>query len=626
MNNNSLLYGDSPLACAWLAASLEKKLSKQQYLKASIVQSTRAIERSSDFNSEEKPHLVSAEESDSQLQFSTQLAVTDGSKDTTNQDNEHVTLRISGQLLYGVVRIYSRKTRYLYDDASLALIQLKSAFAVSKSITVPIEETVLSSLDNITLKDKVTEANVLYDAEAFDINKVFGIQSLTQDSARSTQFWPNSENVEDDDYAMGDISIGRNNGHDTEFTTTMNSMNDFDIPDYNDVNNQGDNDEYDAANQSIDALARRAEVPMDDLDQVADFELPLDLNLKDGAENETALGDGGHVAGISDFQLSAIDNMDLEFTIDDTNNNDIAATGGANNTLLDVNATEEIAEDIAYNKQAGDKRQKRKSHKKHPTIRNMDVLRTQRKRLVLDSINEIPTDELKKNQREYPANLQSAENKTVDDTDEYNFIINSLQPVFLTAIGSSWKSIKRRKLLEGARSHIESLEESEIPGNIDHNIEDNVPNSPEIQEEFSKLSEQDEEVPEFNNDYTPIDNTLDMEGVDIEADVNEDMLPPNDDTGTDFDNNYDELKTKNKTTIEIAQELRRGFEDDDNKVIVFDDIVGECKLSNNKKSAATRAFFELLVLGTENTITLKQERLFGEIKIQSKAELFNKFL
>ena len=37
-------------------------------------------------------------------------------------------LRLSGQLLLGVVRIYSRKAKYLLDDCNEALLKIKMAF------------------------------------------------------------------------------------------------------------------------------------------------------------------------------------------------------------------------------------------------------------------------------------------------------------------------------------------------------------------------------------------------------------------------------------------------------------------------------------------------------------------
>jgi hypothetical protein len=41
------------------------------------------------------------------------------------QDIEVMALRLSGQLLLGVVRIYSRKAKYLLDDCNDALLKIK---------------------------------------------------------------------------------------------------------------------------------------------------------------------------------------------------------------------------------------------------------------------------------------------------------------------------------------------------------------------------------------------------------------------------------------------------------------------------------------------------------------------
>jgi len=41
------------------------------------------------------------------------------------QEVEVMALRLSGQLLLGVVRIYSRKAKYLLDDCNDALLRIK---------------------------------------------------------------------------------------------------------------------------------------------------------------------------------------------------------------------------------------------------------------------------------------------------------------------------------------------------------------------------------------------------------------------------------------------------------------------------------------------------------------------
>lgn len=51
-----------------------------------------------------------------------------------------IALRLSSHLLLGVVRIYSKKVNYLFDDCSEALLKVKQAFR-SAAVDLPPEET-----------------------------------------------------------------------------------------------------------------------------------------------------------------------------------------------------------------------------------------------------------------------------------------------------------------------------------------------------------------------------------------------------------------------------------------------------------------------------------------------------
>ncbi|KAF4130892.1 Conserved region of Rad21 / Rec8 like protein [Phytophthora infestans] len=83
-----ILAKKGPLGKIWLAAHWDKKLNKQQIFTADIHSSVQSI-----------------------LNPQVPLA-----------------LRVSGHLLLGVVRIYSRKVKYLYTDCSEALVKIKLAF------------------------------------------------------------------------------------------------------------------------------------------------------------------------------------------------------------------------------------------------------------------------------------------------------------------------------------------------------------------------------------------------------------------------------------------------------------------------------------------------------------------
>ncbi|KAH6914137.1 Rad21 protein, partial [Coprinopsis sp. MPI-PUGE-AT-0042] len=95
MTSTNMFYSEAilsrrgPLGRVWLAAHMERKLSKSQTLQTDIEQSVEAI---------------------------------------MGQEVKIMALRLSGQLLLGVVRIYSRKAKYLLDDCNDALLKIKMAF------------------------------------------------------------------------------------------------------------------------------------------------------------------------------------------------------------------------------------------------------------------------------------------------------------------------------------------------------------------------------------------------------------------------------------------------------------------------------------------------------------------
>nr|WJN25005.1 double-stranded break repair protein [Tranzscheliella williamsii] len=120
-----ILAKRGPLARVWLAAHWERKLSKTQFLQTSIEKSVSAI---------------------------------------MGQEMVPMALRLSGQLLLGVVRIYSRKAKYLLEDCNEALLKIKMAF---RSGAVDMTSDQLSiSRTAITLPDIRTDLDILLPDQA----------------------------------------------------------------------------------------------------------------------------------------------------------------------------------------------------------------------------------------------------------------------------------------------------------------------------------------------------------------------------------------------------------------------------------------------------------------------------
>jgi cohesin complex subunit SCC1 len=108
------------LARVWLASNLEKKLSKQNIL---------------------------SEKLDTTV------------KDIIGQGQAPIALRLSGQLLLGVVRIYSRKARYLLDDCSEALGKIRMAFRPG-NVDLPAERAAVNNPNALILPDTITDLDL----------------------------------------------------------------------------------------------------------------------------------------------------------------------------------------------------------------------------------------------------------------------------------------------------------------------------------------------------------------------------------------------------------------------------------------------------------------------------------
>ncbi|CAH6720834.1 sister chromatid cohesion protein 1 [[Candida] jaroonii] len=110
-----------PLSQIWLASNFEKKLSKQQFLNTDLVESSKLLDNS-------------------------------------------ITLRLSGQLLLGIVKIYSRKTKYLLDDVQDILYKLKHSFKLATGTTLDSNVTSrnIVNVNQVILPDRITDHDLLY--------------------------------------------------------------------------------------------------------------------------------------------------------------------------------------------------------------------------------------------------------------------------------------------------------------------------------------------------------------------------------------------------------------------------------------------------------------------------------
>ncbi|KTW28786.1 hypothetical protein T552_01416 [Pneumocystis carinii B80] len=160
--SKTILSKKGPLAKIWLAAHWEKKLSKFQFLQTSIEQSVNAI---------------------------------------VNQEQIPIALRLSGQLLLGVVKVYSRKAHYLLEDCNEALMKIKMTFKPGNVDISRNNTNVTLQSAQLVLPEMITEFDLLVPEPVFNIIDIdlnaktfnFSHVSKKQDITLMSAFEPSIE-------------------------------------------------------------------------------------------------------------------------------------------------------------------------------------------------------------------------------------------------------------------------------------------------------------------------------------------------------------------------------------------------------------------------------------------------
>ncbi|KAI8988965.1 Rec8 like protein-domain-containing protein [Pilobolus umbonatus] len=355
MLTDQLRTRQGPLGRAWLASHWERKISKSQFIQTNLKNTIDVIE--------------------------------------TNQEEEPMTLRISGQLLLGVVRIYSRKTKYLLDDCNEALMKIKLAFKQGE-VNMPDIHNTMANTNTITLQNRLTGFDILLPEESFQ---------------------PSGNNSDPLLDGFGDISSSDN--------ITFDDMNNsFSFGQWN--TEQGVNSGVEAGRRDVDPGFADNEFSMDLIEE------PLkDMNLNDG-----------HGDDIVDFDFDLNDNVDytLNDMLDDNRSFDFDGSDQMEASLdtlmhaglMPVDDSEQLLFDT------------------EPV--NTTTVR-KRKILVVDKVTEIPNEELRRYMDD-TSSIVNKNNQRFSSTAESNPHIDLYKPAlkYVTPEFEKFFSRKRRaSLFEG---------------------------------------------------------------------------------------------------------------------------------------------------------------------------------
>lgn len=526
--SENLLSKEGPLAQVWLAANLERKLSKNQFLQSNIVQSTKAIANAS----------------------------------SQNDESEALALRLSGQLLYGVVRIYSRKAKYLLDDVSDALLKLKSAFKSSaNTVTLPVNATIVPSVNQLILQDTITQSDLLYQEPlTFDDNE----------NPRHSDFFGQSQAAATNQDFDDSIEIPRNKFD--ELDELEGGQDDLDI----DLN-------FDLDEERVEA--KQEDNNMDD----------IDFDFGNGNDESIEIGRAGEDANLSQMDHEPNNDIDLGFDFD-----------------------EELAQPLEVvpgSPEMADGQDEPRTPTKRPRRAKVSV--AGQRKIVEDQEIEIPIRNF--NSTNGIVALNEEATAELDLKSKRSFIDSLLKENYIQGdIAENLLRTKRQKISSPSPDdEVPELEHSEEEANKTNDNENNNNNEMDFDFDFG----QDIDLG-FDYDEERV------QAPDAEASQQEQAeLEEEEEAVDDFSSGSKDGISE--STIKVSGELRELFEAED--TVTFSELVKkdseeEKPLSKLPKNEATRVFFELLVLGTSDSVELKQKELFGEIEVRSRQNLFQKFL
>ncbi|CAK9437628.1 uncharacterized protein LODBEIA_P20060 [Lodderomyces beijingensis] len=541
MNSETTNLNSGPLANAWLAANYDKKLTKQQVLGTNIVEASNYIAIHNHSHSHNHTHKQP-------FQFSTH----EDSRDT-------ISLRISSQLLYGIVKIYSRKSKYLIDDINDVLYKLKASFKLScgvqlgsdmlstSRIDAPPEQTTLPNLDAVTLKDQVSVFDLFYQ-EDLNLDEPEKNATSVFDSTRPIK---QLEVEEDTSFTLDrSIEVGRN------------------------------------------ADAR------DDMDM--DMDMDLDFNL-DLGEDDNSIEQGRNGSSIGNpGELSFLAELDKSRTIFELESGH------------PVLGSQEFYDDFDEQGDEHDNNQQqpgqqddvpaaqstipsRPRHKRTRITEDGEMIVPNRK-LIVDSEENMQGGSmlqlLKENQEKLMDGITDGSFITLklSDTEKLKLIQELAQPVYS----------KRRKLW-----------------NLDAELQLRCA---ELARKGGKDGEDD------NDDSDDADSSIDT-SLDLDISISETDESERGSSGEEEDDDEEEEEDDTessvtgsghiaKSTKQVAVELQNQFRVSDKitlETLMDADMASANPLGTqrkiiNKKREASKCFFELLVLSTNNCISLEQEQ------------------
>ncbi|KAE8144641.1 Rec8 like protein-domain-containing protein [Aspergillus avenaceus] len=572
--SETLLSKTGPLARVWLSANLERKLSKSHILQSDIESSVSAI---------------------------------------VDQGQAPMALRLSGQLLLGVVRIYSRKARYLLDDCNEALMKIKMAFRLTNNNDLT---TTVVAPGGITLPDVLTESDLFMNLDSSLLlpqslnlepegkrpgaSMDFGSQLFPDSSLRRSV---SQEPARLEDHTLVDLDLGEDDtplGHDFSMEVGR------------------------------DAPAPRPveEDLFSETGKFNDVDLTLDLGEDDAPLDKMDLGDDGPNDTLLQADDTVMDLGDDGDLVPDMEDRRFERDSETPLTDLEDAQIEELQPDQDEFQLQGQTHEEDNSEAGATTVQQSQRAKRRKVTIMgLDEMTEHQSHAIKGLQADRSAILKPTSFLSRDPalltlmTMQKNgdFVAN----VFGGGRGRGWAPELRDLLSFDAVKRAGELKRKRDSGIADMDIEDATTPALELGEEEA---------------IVPIDEGVGLEStlhqrseIEFPGDEEDQALHLSDDEGLNqpLDDLDDTIQPADsgpvsigtKHAVHILRDCLGESTTEKKKSVKFQDLLPEGRAS---KADATKMFFEVLVLATKDAVQVEQlsETVGGPLKIRGKRALW----
>lgn len=539
--------------------------------------------------------------------------------------SEPLALRISGQLLLGIARIYQKKLKYLQDDASEALTRIKLSFRSSTEGKLNAEDggvefdgnsSLKHTKKNINAKEKNITLNEELDVLDYQLPQipVEALLAMSQEDALDFELFGSS-------FGEGASQRSRSRPRNSSIRSqqSKNTLLQEGDMNYNDIDLDLDMD-IDRLVLSLDsenALLSDIELPRRDVsseglgtDEISldygkemDIDVPLDLDLDFGNQSFKANSEFDESIPV---QTNDDDRLSLSLNLDD-----------------DVMSLPHIEV----------KRSRRKRYEILDEVTVIDARKLRGKSTVLPSREMLPS--LKRAKILVEITQPQALNRLISMPSAFgSYLSKELVEFYCSTTASIAEEPKKTFEVELPRQTEDSIAEmsfadSGITGNVtDLNLEQELYNLDSFEDQIKSVSETPK-VEDFEN-FEIDDHELPTLELDLDLNHNAEFEDAHDDDFMNSELARDE-ELVSLTRVSMTQEAETETETDagwsERTKKAYDLILSRMSdnqiefqqiLSGKGRRAAAVMFHETLVLKSKDMVSLHQEKPFANIIIHSK--------